>query len=58
MTNRSTYAADLRAANAALSRPLPVDPAHYLVLDDNDEDITQILTVIRERSPRTWEPQP
>lgn len=55
MTNRSTYAADLRAANAALSRPLPVDPERYLVIDDTYEDVTQILTILRERAERGLE---
>ena len=50
--NRSTPTADTRAAHAALARP-PVpelDCDRYLLVDDSDEDMTQILTVLTERS--------
>jgi hypothetical protein len=57
MTNRSIYAADMGAATAAVSRPLSIDPERYLLIDDSDEDITQILTVISERSSHGWEVQ-
>jgi hypothetical protein len=54
MTRRSASTADTRAASAALARP-PVpelDFDRYLVIDDSDEDITQILTVLCERTVR------
>ena len=51
MTQRSTHATDTRAAQAALTR-LPYDNLdRYLLIDDNDEDITQIFSAMRERSP-------
>ena len=54
MTRSGTQTADTRAAQAALARP-PVpelDFDRYLVVDDSDEDITQILTVVCERTVR------
>jgi len=55
MTQRSTQAADTRAAQAALTR-LPLENVdRYLLIDDSDEDITQIISVICERSPRGLE---
>lgn len=50
MSRRGTATADTRAAHAALARPsVPeLDCDRYLVVDDNDEDATQILTVICE----------
>jgi hypothetical protein len=52
MTQRSTQAADTRAAQAALTR-LPYDSFdRYLLIDDSDEDITHIISVVRECSRR------
>jgi hypothetical protein len=48
----STPTADTRAAQAALAR-LPVPELHFdrcLLVDDSDEDATQILTVLTERT--------
>ena len=48
----STPTADTRAAQAALAR-LPTMDARFdrcLLIDDSDEDATQILTVITERT--------
>ena len=47
---RSSASAATRAAHAALARP-PVpelDFDRYLLVDDSDEDMTQILTVLTE----------
>lgn len=52
MTRRGRATAGTRAAPAALARP-PVpelDCDRYLLVDDSDEDATQILTVITERT--------
>lgn len=49
---RSNLAADTRAAQAALAR-LPISEARFdrcLLIDDSDEDATQIISVITERS--------
>ena len=48
----STPTADTRAAQAALARlPVPeLDLDRILLVDDSDEDITQILTVLCERT--------
>ncbi len=51
--NRGTaHAADTRAAQAALPRPsVPeFNFDRYLLVDDSDEDTTQILTVLTERT--------
>jgi hypothetical protein len=48
----STPTADTRAAQAALAR-LPITDASIeccLVIDDTDEDATQIISLITERS--------
>ena len=53
--NRSITAADTRAAQAALNRPLNTefdDLDRYLLVDDTDESVTEIRTILRERSPR------
>ena len=52
MTRRSTPTADTRAAQAALARPPVPEPDfdRYLLVDDSDEDATQILTVLCERA--------
>lgn len=50
MTHRSTQAADTRAAQAALTRLQHETFDRYLLIDDSDEDITQIISVIRESS--------
>lgn len=53
MNRSNTHAADTRAAPAALTRPTvlrPLDFDRYLLVDDSDDDITQILTVLTERS--------
>jgi len=52
MTRGSTHTADTRAAQAALARSTvpELDFDRYLVVDDSDEDATQILTVITERT--------
>jgi hypothetical protein len=55
MTHSNTHAADTRAAQAALTRPLFDNVDRYLLIDDSDEDITQILTVICEGAPRRLE---
>ena len=50
--NRGTPTADTRAAQADLARP-PVPELEfdrYLLVDDSDEDATQILTIITERT--------
>ena len=48
----STPTADTRAAQAALARlPVPeLDLDRILLVDDSDEDTTQILTVLTERT--------
>ena len=48
MTHSSTHAADTRAAQAALTRHPFDDVDCYLMIDDSDEDITQIISVVRE----------
>ena len=49
---RSSASADTRAAHAALARlPVPeLEFDRYLLVDDSDEDMTQILTVLTERT--------
>jgi hypothetical protein len=49
MNPSSTHAADTRAAQAALTRPLVQDFDRYLLIDDSDDDMTLILTVLSER---------
>lgn len=49
MTPRSTRAADMRAAQAALARQI-TSLDRYLVIDDCDDDVTQIVSVMRECS--------
>jgi hypothetical protein len=55
MTQRSTQAADTRAAQAALTRLQNETFDRYLVIDDSDDDITQIISIMRERSCRGLE---
>ena len=57
MTRSSTSAADRRAAQAALSRPKHADHDfdRYLLIDDTDEFITEIHTVLRKHRPRFTE---
>jgi hypothetical protein len=50
MNRSSNQAADTRAAQAALTRPLIHDFDRYLLIDDSEEDATQILTVLCERT--------
>jgi hypothetical protein len=52
MSPRSTSPADTRAAHAALARPTvpEIDFDRTLLVDDSDEDMTQIPTVITERT--------
>jgi hypothetical protein len=52
MMKRSSSAADTRAASAALARQPLGDTTvdRILLIDDTDEDATQILTVITERT--------
>jgi hypothetical protein len=58
MTHRSTHAADTRAAQAALTRH-PFDGFdRYLLVDDTDENVTQIICILRECSPRALEVTP
>ena len=57
MTQRSTQAADTRAAQAALTRPAYENLDRYLLIDDSDDDITQIISVIRESTWRGLEVQ-
>ena len=51
MNRSSTHATDTRAAQAALNRPTTSELTfdHYLLVDDSDEDLTQILTVVTEQ---------
>ena len=52
--NRGCASADTRAAQAALARlPVPELLDRILVVDDSDEDATQILTVLTERTCQT-----
>ena len=55
MTHSSTQAADTRAAQAALTRHPNDNVDRYLLIDDSDEDITQLISVIRESSWRGME---
>ena len=58
MNRSSTHAADTRAAQAALTRPTVPELEtfdRYLLIDDSDEDMTQIRTVLCQRSPRSFE---
>ena len=50
--NSGTLNADTRAASAALARlsAPELDFDRILLVDDSDEDMTQILTVLCERS--------
>jgi len=57
MRQSSTTAADTRAAHAALTRPPIQDFDRFLLIDDSDEDATEIRTIMRERSPRALEVQ-
>lgn len=53
MNRSSTHAADTRAAHAALTRPTVPELDwldRYLLVDDTDEDATQILAVLCERT--------
>ena len=52
MTRRSSSTAGTRAAQAALARPPApeLECDRYLLVDDSDEDATQILTVLTERT--------
>jgi hypothetical protein len=52
MTRLGTSTAGTRAAHAALARlTVPeLECDRYLLVDDSDEDATQILTVLTERS--------
>ena len=54
---RSNLAADTRAASAALARPLG-DDDRYLLIDDSDEDITQIVTIVCDGRLRRLAVQP
>jgi hypothetical protein len=50
---RSAQAAETRAAFAALPRlPLEAEFDLYLLIDDSDEFGGEIVTLLRERSPR------
>jgi hypothetical protein len=51
----SLPAADRRAAQAALTRPLIQDFDRFLLIDDTDEDAGIICTILRERTPRVLE---
>ena len=57
MRQSSIHAADTRAAQAALPRPLVQDFDRFLLIDDTDDDISEIRTLLRERSPRALEVQ-
>jgi len=48
--HRSTQAADMGAAQAALTRRPHANADPYLLIDDSDEDIMQIISVLREGS--------
>jgi hypothetical protein len=53
MNRSSNPAADTRAAPAALTRPTVPELDsfdRYLLIDDSDEDATQIMTVLCERT--------
>jgi hypothetical protein len=47
---RSVRPAATRAAPAALTQPHDTDFDRYLLIDDTDEFITEIRTIVRERS--------
>ena len=57
--NRSQQAAATRAAPAALTRPQGSydEFDRYLLIDDTDEDASEIRTLMRERAPRGSEVQ-
>lgn len=52
MSRHSSPTADTRAAFAALARlPVPeLNLDRILLIDDSDEDMTQIITVLTERT--------
>ena len=52
---RSSHAADTRAAQAALTRPLVQDFDRFLLLDDSSDDTAVISTILAERFPRGME---
>lgn len=52
---RSTSAAAPRAALAALTRPQDEDFDRNLLIDDSNDDIAEIVTFLREHSPRGLE---
>jgi len=60
MNHSSLTAAETRAALAALNRLQASDEDFdcYLLVDDTDEAMTEIRSVLRERSPRGLEVQP
>ena len=60
MTQSSLTAAETRAARAALNRLQASDENFdcFLLVDDTDEAVTEIRSVLRERSPRGLEVQP
>jgi hypothetical protein len=58
MRQSSTHAAETRAAQAALTRPLVQDFDRFLLIDDSEDDTTEIVSLLRERSPRGLELMP
>jgi hypothetical protein len=60
MYRSNATVAETRAALAALNRPQASDENFdcFLLVDDTDETVTEITTVLRERSPRGLEVQP
>jgi hypothetical protein len=55
MNRRSFPAAATRAASAALTRPQDEDFDRYLLIDDTDEDASEISILLRACSPRGLE---
>jgi hypothetical protein len=52
---RSITAAATRAAHAALTRSQDEDFDRYLLIDDSEEDLSAIFSVLQERTPRGLE---
>jgi hypothetical protein len=52
MTNRSTHAAEKRATQAALDRHLCKMGDLYLLINDSDDGIARIISVLREGARR------
>jgi hypothetical protein len=55
MRSNNRTAADTRAAPAALARPDACEFDRYLLIEDSDDVVTEIRSMLRERSPRGLE---